>query len=69
MIKFKDSEAKMSTPKRNITIENVHVEGECFVDEHGNIVPGLLELLPAEIEEFTIKISLPLPIEDESDDN
>lgn len=63
MIKFKDSERKMSDAKRAITITNVYIDGDMLCDENGPIAQGILEKLPTEIEEFTVKITVVLPEE------
>lgn len=67
MIKVKDVDSKWSPKKKNITIENIKVDGDRFVDEEGSIMDRLVEALPnGEDTTFTIKISLELP--DEAED-
>jgi len=70
MIKIKDVDSKWSPRKKNITIENIKVDGDRFVDEEGSIMDRLLDALPnGKDTTFTIKISLELPDEvDLSDD-
>ena len=67
MIKVKDVDSKWSPKKKNITIENIKVDGDRFVDEEGSIMDRLVEALPdGEDTTFTIKISIELP--EESDE-
>ncbi|RFZ78235.1 hypothetical protein DS742_14050 [Lacrimispora amygdalina] len=69
MIKVKDVDSKWSPRKKNITIENIRVDGDKFVDEEGSIMDRLVEALPnGEDTTFTIKISLELPDEVEEVD-
>lgn len=64
MIKVKDVDSKWSPRKKNITIENIRVDGDKFVDEEGSIMDRLVEALPdGEDTQFTIKISIELPEE------
>jgi len=64
MIKVKDVDSKWSPRKKNITIENIRVDGDKFVDEEGSIADRLLDTLPSGKDtQFTIKISLELPDE------
>lgn len=66
MIKVKDTESKKTSPKRNITISGVSIVDNKFYDESGEIVEGVLDALPDPSTEFTIKISIELPDEDEN---
>lgn len=69
MIKIKEVDSKWSPKKKNITIENIRVDGDKFVDEEGSIMDRLVEALPnGEDTTFTIKISLELPDEVEEVD-
>lgn len=64
MIKVKDVDSKWSPKKKNITIANIKVDGDRFVDEEGSIMDRLVEALPdGEETTFTIKISIELPEE------
>ena len=65
MITYKDTERKTSTPKRHIKIEAVSVEGDQLCDEEGNIAQRLADALPEGVEEFTIKVSINLPDDEE----
>lgn len=68
MIKVKDVDSKWSPRKKNITIENIRVDGDRFVDEEGSIMDRLIDALPGGKDTtFTIKISIELP--DEVDQN
>lgn len=67
MIKVKDVDSKWSPRKKNITIENIRIDGDKFVDEEGSIADRLIDTLPGGREtQFTIKISIELP--DEQDE-
>lgn len=68
MIKVKDTEAKMSVPKRTITVTGVSIEDGVLVDESGEIVYLIEERLPEGVEVFDIKITVELPEEDEEVD-
>lgn len=64
MLKVKDVDSKWSPRKKNITIENIRVDGDKFVDEEGSIVDRLVDTLPGGKDtQFTIKISIELPDE------
>lgn len=63
MINYKDTEAKLSTPKRNIKIEGVSVEDGQLCDEEGNIAERIGKIIPDGVDEFTVKISIVLPDE------
>lgn len=65
MIKFKDSAARVTPGSRNITVEGVHIENNKLVDEDGDIVSALSDSLPDGVDEFTIKIKIELPSEEE----
>jgi hypothetical protein len=65
MVTYKDTEKKTTSPKRNIKIEGVRVDGDYLTDECGNIASAVKEVLPPGVEEFTIKITLELPEEEE----
>ena len=68
MIKYKDTEKKINSPKRSITISDVKVDGNELVDEEGSIIERLKDILPnGEETTFTVKISIELPDEEESD--
>ncbi|MSS07026.1 hypothetical protein FYJ38_00025 [Clostridium sp. WB02_MRS01] len=69
MIKVKDVDSKWSPRKKNITIENIRVDGDKFVDEEGSIADRLLDALPSGKDtQFTIKISIELPDEEDEVD-
>lgn len=68
MFKYSDTEAKISVPKRNITVSNVIIVDGKFVDEGGNIAENILEVLPDPNIPFTIKISIKLDEEVEGDE-
>ncbi len=64
MVTFKDTEKKVSTPKRNIKIDAVSIEDGQLCDEEGSIVERLADILPNGVDEFTLKISIVLPDEE-----
>lgn len=65
MVKYKDTASKVTPGSRNITIEGVHIDGTHLMDEDGDITAALASALPEGVEEFTIKIKIGLPEEDE----
>lgn len=66
MIKVKETEAKVSVAKRNITVTNVSINEDGFlVDEDGNIATGIAENLPEGVDSFDIKITIELPEPDD----
>lgn len=67
MVTYKDTVKKTTTPKRNIKVDCVSIEDGYLVDENGNIAQGIKESLPPGVEEFTIKISVNLPDEDDDE--
>lgn len=71
MIKVKEVGSKVTPAKKNITISDVAISDDNFVDEEGSIMNRLVEALPCgEDTKFTIKISIDLPDEkcDDSDE-
>ena len=68
MLKYKDTEKKISFPKRSITISDVKISNNELIDEEGTIIERLKDILPNKEETiFTVKISLELPDEEDSE--
>lgn len=65
MIKVKETSAKTTPAKRSITVSGVRIENGVFVDEEGNIVDSVLEVLPDVGSIFDIKIAIELDDEEE----
>lgn len=64
MFKVNNTEAKISSAKRNITISGVSIVDGKLVDESGDIVENLFDALPDPTQPFTIKISIKLDDDD-----
>lgn len=62
MFSVKTIEPKKQSRKKSITISGVSIKDNTLVDEDGSIVSKLAEEMGN--EEFTIKITIPLPDED-----
>lgn len=60
-VTYKDSEKRISAPKRSIKIDCVSVDGDYLVDEEGNIASRISDALPSGVEEFTMKVVIELP--------
>ena len=65
MVSYKDSAKRVTSPKRTIKVDNVRVEGGKLTDEAGDIVEAIAESLPDGVEEFTIRIQVDLPGDEE----
>jgi len=68
MFKVKNTESKKTVAKRNITISGVKIDGGKFYDESGDITANLISALPDPEMEFTIKISIELDDEEETEE-
>lgn len=69
MVKVTNTEAKMSSAKRTITIKDAIVEKLSFYDETGNVTSQVLEQIPDDIKTIDIKIVLTLSEDDELSDS
>lgn len=69
MVKVTNTEAKMSSAKRTITIKDAIVEKLSFYDETGNVTIQVLEQIPDDIKTIDIKIVLTLSEDDEFSDS
>lgn len=65
MVKVKNTEAKVSVGKRTITVSNVSIEDGLLVDEDGSIAERIENVLPDGVTEFTLKIVIELPEDEE----
>ena len=65
MVSYKDTEKKMTTPKRTIKVDCVSIEDGVLCDEDGAIAERIADALPNGVEEFTLKITINLPEEGE----
>ena len=62
-VKITNTDAKLSVPKRTITIKGAIVKDLKFVDETGDVTNVVLDEIPENIETIDIKITLELPEE------
>ena len=69
MVKVTNTEAKMSSAKRTITIKDAIVEKLSFYDETGNVTSQVLEQIPDDIKTIDIKIVLTLSEDDDLSDS
>ncbi len=65
MVQVKDTEKKTADAKRNIKVEGVFVDGDILADEEGSIAHRISDALPDGVDQFTIKITVTMPDEDE----
>lgn len=65
MVSIKETESKVTTAKKNITIKDTIVSQLRFVDESGDVTDQVLSAIPPEFKTINVKITLELP--DESD--
>ena len=63
-IKITNTDAKVSVPKRTITIKGAVVKDLRFVDETGDVTNMVLDEIPENLETIDVKITLELPDED-----
>ena len=69
MVKVTNTEAKMSSAKRTITIKDAIVEKLSFYDETGNVTSQVLEQIPDDIKTIDIKIVLTLSEDNDFSDS
>lgn len=60
-VKIVNTEAKVSAPKRTITIKGAIIDQLRFVDDTGDVTDKVLEQIPNDLDTIDIKISLELP--------
>lgn len=62
-VKVTNTDAKVSAPKRTITIKGAVIKELKFVDETGDVTNVVLEEIPENLETIDVKITLELPDE------
>ena len=62
-VKITNTDAKISAPKRTISIKGAVVKELKFVDETGDVTNMVLEQIPDNLETIDVKITLELPDE------
>lgn len=67
MVSIKETESKVTTAKKTITIKDAIVSELRFVDETGDVTNQVLSAIPKEFKTINVKISLELPDETESE--
>lgn len=60
-VKIVNTEAKVSAPKRTITIKGAIIDQLRFVDDTGDVTDKVLEQIPNDLDTIDVKISLELP--------
>ena len=60
-VTVKNTESKVTTAKRTITVKGAVVNELRFVDETGNVTNQVLEQIPESLETIDVKISIELP--------
>lgn len=68
-VKITNTDAKVSAPKRTISIKGAVVKDLRFVDETGDVTDMVLEQIPENLETIDVKITLELPEEVNSSDD
>ena len=63
-VTVKNTESKITTAKRTITVKGAVVKDLRFVDETGNVTSQVLEQIPESLETIDVKISIELPDEE-----
>lgn len=59
-VKITNTEARISAPKRTITIKGAVIDQLRFVDNTGNVTDKVLEQIPENLETIDVKITLEL---------
>lgn len=62
-VKITNTDAKISAPKRTISIKGAVVKELKFVDETGDVTTMVLKQIPENLETIDVKITLELPDE------
>lgn len=62
-VKITNTDAKVSAPKRTITIKGAVVKDLRFTDETGDVTSQVLCEIPNSVETIDVKITLELPEE------
>lgn len=61
MVSIKETESKVTSAKKNITIKDALVSELRFVDETGDVTDQVLSAIPEEFKTINVKITLELP--------
>ena len=69
MVSIKETESKVTSAKKNITIKDALVSELRFVDESGDVTEQVLSAIPPEFKTINIKITLELPDEPDVTDD
>lgn len=64
-VTVKNTESRVTAPKRTITVKDAVVKELRFVDESGDVTNQVLEQIPEGLETINIKISIELDSESE----
>ena len=64
-VTVKNTESKVTTAKRTITVKGAVVNDLRFVDETGDVTGQVLEQIPEDLETIDVKISIELDSESE----
>lgn len=59
-VTVKNTESKITSAKRTITVKDVIVKELKFVDETGDVTSQVLEQIPKELDTINVKISIDL---------
>ena len=64
-VTVKNTESKVTAPKRTITVKGAVVNDLRFVDETGDVTSQVLEQIPKDLQFIDVKISIELDSESE----
>ena len=64
-VTVKNTESKVTAPKRTITVKGAVVKDLRFVDETGDVTNEVLEQIPEGLDFIDVKISIELDAESE----
>lgn len=64
-VTVKNTESKVTAPKRTITVKGAIVKDLKFVDETGDVTSQVLEQIPEYLQTIDVKISIELDSESE----
>lgn len=60
MVSIKETESKVTSPKKSITIKDALVSELRFVDESGDVTDQVLSAIPKDFKAINVKITLEL---------
>ena len=64
-VTVKNTESKVTAPKRTITVKGAVVNDLRFIDETGDVTSQVLEQIPEDLQTIDVKISIELDSESE----